>query len=336
MVPIHHQTLTFSLGTCNPFASLSTCLYKIADQIFTALLKRSFFNGQFSLLPTALNRQRTLELLKAGACRLNCRNQAGRKIDAIYISSTSPKRTGNALVYALLKPYQRFHPKNFQHLLEDGADIVLWNPTLALGNHYKSDLETVLRKLKQLRPMQKVAVAAYCASVDPSIAAVSAISDPSISLIVDRGYGEVRKFAMGFTVAAQLPCLQRWIAHKAGCDGLRKINSIPGNVLFVAPPKRADQLMRYNQGKRNFTYDLYETRQKRHPFATRMITLQNSDHWTPWSSSVHNKCKRFLSDNQIVATSYRHVSHKEFPIPSPPSFFRRHIFPLLIRSWGSV
>lgn len=336
MNPIHHLTLAPSQSACNPFASLSAYLYKIADRIFTALLRRSFFNGHFPPLPPALKRQRTLELLKAGACRLDCRDQTGRKIDALYLSSTSPKRTGNVLVYALLKPYQRFNPKHFQHLLQDGADIVLWNPTVALGDHYKSDLETVLRKLKQLRPMQKVAVSAYCASVDPSIAAVSALNDSSISLIADRGYGEVRKFAIGFTLAAQLPCVQRWIAHKAGCDGLRKIKTIPGNVLFVAPDKKADQLMRYAQGKRNFTYDLYEERQKRHPFTSRMITLPKGDHWTPWGPSVHNKCKRFLSDSQIIAASYRHVSHKEFPLPSPPSFFRRNILPLFVRSWGSI
>src|SRR5262249_39781221 len=157
--------------------------------------------------------------------RLICRNTSGKKIDALYLPSSS-KRTGNVLVFSILKPYQRLHPKKYNHLLEDGADIVLWNPTAVSSRQYSANLLSVLRKLREQNRSQNIAVTAYCAGVDPSIAAVSAMRDPRISLVIDRGFGDLQQISRTFTAFASLPCAQEAIRKDFQCGGVKKIAKI--------------------------------------------------------------------------------------------------------------
>ncbi len=238
-------------------------IYNLAQRIVEMLISKFLFMG-YKEVPQEIARERTQALINnKGAYHLACQNNQGKNIDILYVPSSSPKKTGNAVVLALNTTYQDHHPKHYEHYLANGADIVLWNQTALNCNQYAQDLSLVLKTVKTQSPDQKLCIKSYCQSVEPSIAAAAELNDPNISIIADRGHGNVFKLAESQTILAKLPCIQKILREKFSCDGMQKLKSIPGPMAFVAPPANDDQCMQYAWGKRNFfTHDLFNERQK--------------------------------------------------------------------------
>ena len=63
------------------------------------------------------------------------------------------------------------------------------------------------------------------------------------------------------------------------------------------------------------------------------IELQNADHWTPWTYQVHNKIKKFLSDQEIIRKDYKKFDENNtggFPKKTRVPWARRHILPFFV------
>lgn len=297
----------------------------LVQKIVELLVRKPFYVG-WVFTPKLGQDRRQEAINKKQAVILDCKNPKGVDIDALYIASSSPKKTGNAIVFALNTSYQDFNPRHYEPLLANGADVVLWNPTVLEGKQFAEDLSTVLQALKAKDPQQKIAIKSYCASVDPAIAVAAEMNDPNISLIVDRGWGDVQQMARSFTVVAKLPVAKKVLKEKFDCEGMGKITSVKGKILFLAPPEKEDQAM-YWRG-RNLTYELREKRPH-----DQFFELPQSDHWTKWNFVTYNRVQKFLSENGIIAPQYEEAGEHLFPTRTPPSFFGRYIVPILTKSW---
>jgi hypothetical protein len=309
------------------FHRVCAWLYEQVRKITEYFISRNFFCGFQKISPQEELTKRMDVLYARGAYPIDCISSEGKKIDAIRIPSPScSKDTDNIILFALIHHYQRHPPKHYDHYLKDGADVVLWNPTGLTPKQYAEDLQKILEKLLQENPNQKITIDTYCGSADPAISAAAALNQPNISLIIDRGYGEPYKLVRSLGLFAAIPIVRDIIENKFNCDGINKIAQIPGKILFIAPQEKEDQLM--TCGNENLTRNLHKKRQGRP--GDRLIELQNSDHWSPWNSTVHRDVKEFLKQEGIISSHYT-ADETLFPEPSPPSFYMRSIFPLLLK-----
>lgn len=303
------------------------CAYlsHLVQRIVGLLVRKPFYVG-WVFTPKLGYDRREEAIKKKQAVVLDCKNPKGVDIDALYIASSSLKKTGNVIVFALNTSYQDFHPRHYEPLLANGADVVLWNPTVLEGKQFAEDLSTIIQTLKAKDPHQKIAIKSYCASVDPAIAVAADMNDPNISLIVDRGWGDVEQMARSFTVVSKLPIAKRVLKEKFDCKGIDKITTVKGKILFLAPRFKEDQAM-YWRG-RNLTYELRAKRPQ-----DQFFELAQSDHWTKWNFVTYNRVQKFLSENGIIAPKYEEVGENLFPNRTAPSFFGRYVLPILTKSW---
>jgi hypothetical protein len=295
------------------------------QEMFESLLSRSFYCGFEKQLPEQELQARAQALRDKGACVLQCTNGAGTPIDAVIIPSQAKKRTGNVVVFSLVNPYLRYHPKYYESYLHRGADVVLWDPTKLTPMQSKEDLSCIVRTLLAKNPKSKIALQGYCVTVDPSIAVAAETNNPNVSLILDRGYGEVGKLVRSMSTLGALSCVKRAIETGYDCKGIEKIAEVKGNVLFLAPEKRDDQLL--SCGEENLTRNLFRKAKN-----AECIDLEKSDHWTTWNGRTHESVHRFLFKNGILSATSA-VSSTLFPDRAPPSDLRRWCFRNFNKAW---
>lgn len=263
-----------------------------------------------------------------------------RPIDALYLKSASEKRTGNAVLFIQGKHYQNFHPKNYDHLLDDGADIVLFNPTALNAKTMAADLQALIKELIIRNPNQKIALHGHCigahvaASVAADIAAgkVEGLANKSFPVIVDRGYGDGNEVAEKVTIFAKFPLAKRYINRYYNNQTLKKIHQHTGDMLFLSPPDGDDCMVHQKRGRkvRNMTKELHDNHSKEHN--TWIELEKGADHWTPWTYKIHNKVKKFLSDQGMIA-SYKEYTEDDtggFPKRTSVPWARRRLLPLFV------
>lgn len=233
---------------------------------------------------------------------------SNRAIDALYIKSASENRTGNAIIYVLGKSYQGFNPKNYDHLLDAGADVILFNPSDLSVKAMEADLKRLIQELKQRNPQQKLAMQGYCigahvaGSVVSDIAAgkVDGVNPEAIPAIIDRGFGdgyEVASKSKFLSLIAKISYFKNFINEYYNARTLDKIHRHQGDMLFLSPKDGHDQLLHKKiKGKiQNFTKELYERHGKTH---SQWIELPGG-HWTPWSIDVNNQITSFLAQKGL-------------------------------------
>ncbi len=282
-------------------------------------LLHSFFYMGYQVLPSPVVREREQNLKNNfHAHALECTNAQGRDIAVRYLRSQAERTTGNAVVICLNTTYVDHHPKHYIPFLENGADVVLWNPTEVIPCVYQEDLACVLRRLKQLNPEQRIAIKSYCASTDPAIGAAASVNFP-VTLIVDRGHGDVFSLARSNTAFAGCGCVTEILREDYDCGGKDKIASLQGRVLLLTP--EVDQVMSF--GTRNFTQELH----KQAP----QTVLENipGDHWAKWGKTAYRTALRFLHQDGILSS----IKVPNFPDPHPPTFWDRTIMPWLVKAW---
>lgn len=305
----------------------SNHLSKLAEKVTVTVLGKIFRAG-YVKFPDPIAQERREQLIREkGAQPLECKSSNNENIDVLYIPSSSPQATGNAVVFALNTTYQDLHPRNIEPFLNNGSDVVLWNQTDLTSVQYEKDLSSVLQTLRAQNPTQSIAIKSRCASVDPAIAAVSTQNDPRLSLILESGWGNTPLFARSFTILSKIPFIQRIIQEKFTCHGDEKITSIPGKVLILAPSARNDQLMHLGNGK-NLTHQLHQQCPR-----SEFFELQDSDHWSRWGYETYNRVYKFLSENHIFFSTYTPATAQQFPSPSPLSFYERVVIPFLSKAW---
>lgn len=305
--------------------SICDYLYQLAQRIVEMTISKFLYWGNKILAPE-IDQTRTQALHTLGAYSVACQNDQGVPMNMMYIPSSSAKRTGNAVVLALNTTYLDLNPRHYTPYLDNGADVVLWNQTTLTTTQYAKDLFSILKTLKTHNPDQKLCVHSYCASVDPALSAVAELNDPNISIVADRGQGDMFKLAKSQTILARLELVQQVLKDKFFCDGIHKIHNIPGPIAIIAPPAGDDQCMQYAWGTKNLTHDLYHARQRD---GDAFILFEDGDHWMGWNAGIHNRVNEFLKENGIIATDYTPATEKAFPTKEPPSFWWRRIMPLL-------
>ncbi|HEY2810317.1 MAG TPA: hypothetical protein VGJ00_02875 [Rhabdochlamydiaceae bacterium] len=307
---------------CRPLHKAYTSLRAYVQSIVEKIISKFFYFGNRPL-PPALAEQRVQELIALkGAKLLHVVNANNEKVETLYIPS--PRSTGNAVIFALNKRMQDLHPKNIETYLQRGADVVLFNFTKCNGRQYAEDLKEVIAALKQINPNQRLSIFTHCASGEPAIAAAAHFQDPNISLILDRTHGNTERLVQSNTVFAHLPCVREVLQRTFSCQGVQKLEQVPGKVMVLAPAQsKDDQVMQYGKCPvNNLTYDLFYKRMQmsRHAKGDEFVALENSDHWNRWSYITLNKVIDFLTKQGITASEHPPVTAAEFPIvpPQPP------------------
>ena len=307
-------------------SALEHCSHVIIDAVQTTLqylddkiqevaqkiIQTYFFMG-FKNLPQPVVQERNQALQdQFQATCLNC------AVDAKYIQAPQTTRTGNILVICLNTTYQDHHPRHWLPFLENGSDIVLWNAKGTTPKEYEANLITVLHALRREKPQAKIALKTYCANTDPAISAAASMNFP-IPLIIDRGHGDALSLARSVTIFAELPFVQRILKKDFVCGGINKIQNLTGPILFLTP-KYGDQMMDSKRG--NLTKALARPGSK--------IKLIPGDHWSKWGKTAYRQALRFLESEQLA--SGHHFDKNAYKDPLPPSFFKRHCLPLLIKT----
>lgn len=269
-------------------------------------------------------------------------NITNKGIDSLYLKSKAANRTGNVIVFALAKDYQYFNPKNFDHLLEDGADVVLFNPTARNSITMASDLKTVIAELYRNNPNRKMCLhgcsigAHVAAFVAADIASGGAKGMPALSipLILDRGFGNSHEIVQKKNPIARIPYIKNYIKSVHNVDSLTKMVHHTAGMLLFSPKEGHDQLCHKTfWGSRrvvNYTRELANTHQNG---MTKYVELKGGDHWTSWTYKAQNQAKEFLKEHNIIQEGYRKFSETDtggFPSQVKAPWGRVHLLPLII------
>jgi hypothetical protein len=303
------------------FATLILPIHKLAKKISLFILTKSFYNG-FDRLKDDLAKERTDSIVSDHhGVNFPCKNIRGENIEALYLPSQIEEKTGNVVVICLNTTYQDHHPRNWMPYLENGADVLMWNPTQNSPIDYSDELSEILKKLRQENPDQVIAVKSYCASTDPAIRAVDLQNDGAIHLIVDRGHGNAQKIARSMSLFAGLWFVKEVINEKFDCHGIDRIGRIQGRSLFMSPVN-GDQMM--DCGVENLTRDLYEQTR-----GQTFVELTPHDHWSNWDNHTFHEVLKFLANLGVVRSNF---SEANLPEIETPGCFARKCIPLLTKA----
>ena len=302
-----------------------TKTYSLIKSAIENIVMSSFYVGYKELHP-AIAAQRRLDVLEEYNGRvLECKNDEACEIDAIYIPAQNDLKTGNVLVLCLNTTYQDHHPSRWEPFLQNGADILLWNPTKLGTISYSKDLSCILRYLRAQNRDQQIAIKTYCASSDAGISTLADQKDSKMHLIVDRGHGDVCNLARPFTILANLSIVQTVLTETFDCKGISKISEITGRILFLTPDQ-VDQVMDYGK-KGNLTRDLHVVKSDQS-----LITLREQDHWSDWTFTTYNKVLEFLAETGVVSSNFNPVQEEKFPSSKPLTCFKKECIPVLTKT----
>lgn len=258
-------------------------------------------------------------------------------IDALYIKSGAEKKTGNVIVYVLGKDYQGFHPRNFDHLLDDGADVVLFNPSKYTTKTMSADLKSILAELRERKPDQQILLHGYCIGSHVAAGTATDLAEQEglmLPTVVDRGYGDGFKIAKRICSLAHIPYLKNYGNKHFNLFCQDRIENHKAPMLFLSPTDGDDQMMHKKLGGKkykNYTKVLYDNHKNAND---RFIELKNADHWTPWTYEVHNEVKEFLKDHKIVRSDYKKFDEQNtggLPEKTTVPWMRKHIAPLFLQ-----
>jgi hypothetical protein len=299
-----------------------TQTYSLIKSVVEQIALRSFYVGYKKLDHVIASERRMGLLTSYQGQEFGCVNDGETQIDAIYL--TAQNTTGNVLVLCLNTTYQDHHLSHWEPFYENGADILLWNPTKLGAVSYSKELSCLLRSLREKNPHQEIAVKTYCASTDPGISAVADQKDPKMHLIIDRGHGDVYKLARSFTICAQSSIVQDVLKESFDCDGVNKIRAISGRILFIT--SEIDQIMDYKK-KGNLTRDLHVIKSDQ-----TLLALDEQDHWSNWTYTTYNTVLGFLKESGVVCSDFNQVQETLFPPSLPPSYFKKECVPVLTKT----
>lgn len=264
-----------------------------------------------------------------------------RPIDALYFKSEATERTGNAVIYVLGKDYQDYHPKNYDHILDDGADVILFNPSENTVRAMAEDLKTLIYELKKRNPEQKLLLHGYsvgahvAAGVASDIASgeVQDVKAESFPVIVDRGYGDGYELVKRVSLITSLSYSRKYINEYHNDHVLKKIEKHQGAMLFLTAKDGKDPLTHLRLKRKKIKNLTKELRVNHRYGINKLIELQNADHWTPWTYRVHNEVKEFMKNEGIVRSNYIKFDEQNtgsFPEKTKVPWAREHILPLFI------
>lgn len=304
----------------------------------TELLLRTILYSNYLSNNSSIMKKREVRLIKDfQAEKLSCLKTA------FLFKSISPNTTGNIFIFLTSKKCSNIHPRQLQHYLERGADVVTFDADVYKDpiSHSK-DLQKLIKYLKTEKKVKKIAVHSYCTTGQSAIDALAKLKDKNISLICDRVFGDFEKLATSMTIISKLWFIKD-IIKRLDCTSIRNIENIPGKVLFMWPDN--DVILDYKKGskKGNLTKDLYLAYSKKQKEKATVVHLHNYSHWQyPYTVLDQKKLDEFLKENKILSSLYQSTEDKRFInidklkrfYSYPPlSRFKKDILPYLIKSW---
>lgn len=308
------------------FQSLGETLYSTfhdpisaaINSVSNTILRKSFFSGYdgHPVTPQIKTTKRT-ELALSFALRnySAVRSAAtGKEIDFVHIQSQSPKRTGNALVFLLNGHYQYFNRKHYAHLLKDGADILLFNPTDLTCTTMEYDLRSVLDQVVKDNPSMNIALYGYCvgAHVAAKVACSYALhGQTNMPFIFDRGFGNTCELACKVSCLTKFGAFQEVLNEKYNLRVETVVQNHSGPMLVITCPQGRDQLM--HRGAMNLTMNLAD----RHTNGHSLRVIQQGDHWSARDADTWNAIKDFLALCGILISDYTRMSQTDFPRIEP-------------------
>jgi hypothetical protein len=296
------------------FENFQNFLENKINELAKKIIQSAFYCG-FKVLPlkTIEERERLLTE-RFEVFLLPC------EVEARLLRSASAQRTGNIVVICLNTTYLDHHPHHYLPFLENGADVLLWNPGGDVTpKHYEADLLKVLQAVHAEKPEATLALKTYCANTDPAISAASQCDFP-VHLMVDRGHGDACALARSITLFAGCRWVEKILEKDFVCGGLQKIEQIRGRILFMRP-QGGDQMM--DDKRENFTAQLAQR-------VGGVVEWIPGDHWSKWGKTAYGHAFRFLRSVGIV--SDEQINEGQYPDPLPPSFFKQHCLPYLIKT----
>ncbi len=232
-------------------------------------------------------------------------------------------------IFAALKDYKTIKRHNYEHFLQAGMDVLLWNPSKMAQmteETYAEDLQTIVRDVKALYPDKevKVLITAYCATGSSLLKACHALQDDKIVLVLDRIFESKQALAQKVTVVAKLGCVRKAIQAVQG-NPHPPIANLKNPILFIRATPGQDQMLDYGKGQ-NFTHDLFTNASN-----AEEITLPNSHHWSRWDNTTYVQVDAFLSRHGFSIPDT--LPAPSLPSQRPHSWCGKHVLPILTTTW---
>lgn len=274
--------------------------------IRTNLAQNALFRALFKCGPSLEQRRR--ELLEKGAKPIEeLISSTNTFLDAVRIPSAKENPDKKTVVFVLSKHYQNLNPRNYQDMLDEGWDVVLFNPSKTTSKATAEDLKLLIARLKKDHPQTKLALSGYCigAHVAASVGAELSTEENPIAVIVDRGFGDANEAVENFIGLAKLPPFKRRIKSEynlSSPETTQKIREFTGKALFLSPKAGKDRLMHCNN--HNLTAELHEQfpADKSQYYVLPSTWDKEKEkwvaatHWSGWDERTHTKVRNFLRE----------------------------------------
>jgi|GEM_PF-5239309 hypothetical protein len=252
---------------------------------------------------------RRQEMIERGAVPIeNVISNNNTFLDAMHIPAQKPNPEKKTVIFILARHYQNCHPKQYEYMLQEGWDVVLFNPSKTNSISMKNDFIALIEKLRANNPQGiKLAVHGYCIGAHAAAAGGAEIAEkqpenPPIAMILDRGFGDSNEAVENYMSIAKLPLFRNKIRAEYNLKAAEKVTKFAGKVLFTSPPSGKDQLMHCNN--RNLTKELYD----RFPLGNKTWhvlpdtwdeaakTNKPATHWSPWTKATQDVAIKFLHE----------------------------------------
>jgi hypothetical protein len=270
------------------------------------LAQNALFRHLFKCGPTL--EQRRKELLHRGAQPIEeLISSTNTFLEAVRIPTTRDNPEKKTVLFILSKHYQNLHPRNYQYMLDEGWDVVFFNPSQTTSKAMGEDVKLLIERLKRDHPQTKLALNGYCigAHVAASVAAELSTPENPIAVVVDRGFGDANQAVENFIGVAKLPPFKKKIKadyNLASDTTAQKIREFSGKALFISPERGKDRLMHCNH--QNLTEELHKQfPAERSQYYTLPKTWNDekkrwisATHWSSWDDRTQMKVKYFLRE----------------------------------------
>lgn len=305
---------------CNLIGSLKKPIVVGMTNVVDHLLKKSYFSGYFEkkLTPElVINKKEQLSKTYDCSSYEMISSKTGKSIDHVHIKSQSEEKTGNAMIFVLNHQYQFFNRKNYEHLLNDGLDVVLFNPTELDFKTMDSDLKDLLNTLIEENPSMRPSVYGYCmgSHIAGNVASTYVINGKKeIPAIIDRGFLNTSELSKKINRLAEFSFVKKIINEKYDVGLKETISEHEGPLLLISCPQGKDQLMH-----RGSTINLTQDISDRHTKGETVNYEIDGDHWSLKDADTWNGIKGFLKEKGILHENYTKLTEEDFPKSKPGS-----------------
>jgi len=262
-----------------PFEIIKNLLYALLFpliKLLQFLINWCYFTGYISIHPNK-HATRRFDLIKnkhAKAIEGVFSPITHKQIDAIHIPATHQSTPRKILIMQCAKNYTRLNPRNYEKYLENGYDVVLYDPTKIQMDATTADLQALILKVKHDDPDASISL--YGFSIGGFIVMNAAKDMPKYidAIICDRGFSKPYQVANNIFVLFKV--FKSYIQSHGNIPNatLRKLP----RTLFLSPRQNEDFLTHSRLFNRNLIRKMFTLRQN--PQDTYIELDPGMGHWS--------------------------------------------------------